>query len=77
MPVDPPLPANCGKTGWGIKLFLGLLPEGSCRFPGYLPIPERLKPSPLNFIYKSLLAEVPAKLARNDIILGFHDFDPY
>ena len=46
-------------------------------FPGYLPIPERLKPSPLNFIYKSLLAEVPAKLARNDIILGFHDFDPY
>lgn len=77
MPVQPPLPESCGKRAVGIKLFLGLLPEGSCRFNTYLPIPERLKPSPLNFIYKPLSDAAPAKLARNEIILGFHDFDAY
>jgi hypothetical protein len=77
MPVEPPLPQDRGKTGVGINLFLGLLPEGSCRYPGYLHIPERLKPSPLNFIYKPLCSMAASKLGRNDIILGCHDFDPY
>ncbi len=77
MPVEPPAPANCGSTTGPIKLFLGLLPEGSCRFPTYLPIPERFKPSPLNFIYLPLLEGAPQTLARNEIILGVHDFDPY
>jgi hypothetical protein len=82
MPVEPPLPEPSGsaqakRVGAGIKLYLGLLPEGSCRFPGYWHIPERLKPSPLNFVYLPLNATAPRELARNDIILGFHDFDPY
>ena len=77
IPVESQLPAAGGGRNRGLKLFLGLLPEGSCRYPGYFPIPERLKPSPLNFIYQPLCSAAPAQLGRNDIILGFHDFDPY
>jgi hypothetical protein len=77
MPLEPPLPQDCGRSGPGLKLFLGLLPEGSCRYPGYLHIPERLKPSPLNFIYHPLGSAAPPSLTRNQIILGLHDFDPY
>lgn len=77
MPVEAPLPADSGNTRAGIKLFLGLLPEGSCRYPGYLHIPERFKPSPLNFIYKPLHSAAPQQLGRDDVILGCHDFDPY
>ncbi len=77
MPVAPPVPDNFGSPSGAIKLFLGLLPEGSCRYPGYLPIPERLKPSPLNFIYLPLTDAAPPTLGRNEIILGCHDFDPY
>jgi len=61
----------------GLKVFLGLLPEGSCSYKGYIPIPERLKPSPLNFIYRPLNDRVPQTLSRSDIILGFHDFDAF
>jgi predicted N-acetyltransferase YhbS len=77
MPVESALPAAGKPAGRGLKLFLGLLPQGTCRFAGYLPIPERLKPSPLNFIYRPLGAAAPAQLERDDIILGCHDFDAY
>ena len=77
MPVEPRLPDSSGTVGAGIKLFLGLLPEGTCRYPGYWHIPERLKPSPLNFVYLPLTSPAPRELTRNDIVLGFHDFDPY
>lgn len=77
MPVESALPDCRNAGGFGVNVFLGLWPEGSCRYFGYLPIPERLKPSPLNFIYKPLGEHAPRQLARNDIILGFHDFDPY
>lgn len=61
----------------GLKVFLGLLPDGSCSYSGYIPIPERLKPSPLNFIYRPLNDCAPKTLCRDDIILGFHDFDAF
>ena len=77
MPMEPPLPHVSGRRKPGLNLFLGLLPGGSCRYPTYLNIPERLKPSPLNFIYLPLDASAPARLHRDDIILGVHDFDHY
>lgn len=77
IPVEPPLP-DCSKgLGPGLNLFLGILPENSCRYPGYLSIPEKLKPSPLNFIYRPLVDIAPRKLDRNEVILGIQDFDPY
>lgn len=77
MPVEPPLPAAVGRRTPGLNLFLGLLPRGSCRYTTYVNIPERLKPSPLNFIYLPLDSAAPARLHRDEIILGVHDFDPY
>lgn len=77
MPVEGQLPAVGSGTSPRLKLFLGLLPEESCRFTGYLHIPERIKPSPLNFIYRPLSNVAPAQLDRDEIILGLHDFDPY
>ena len=74
IPVESQLPAAGGGRNRGLKLFLGLLPEGSCRYPGYFPIPERLEALPLNFIYQPLCSAAPAQLGRNDIILGFHGF---
>ena len=77
IPLEPPLQDCAQRPGMGLKLFLGLLPENSCRYPGYLRIPERLKPSPLNFIYRPLVDMAPRKLDRNEVILGTHDFDAY
>jgi GNAT superfamily N-acetyltransferase len=77
MPVEPPLPDCPGRPGLGLNLFLGLLPESSCHYPGYLQIPKKLKPSPLNFIFRPLGGIAPRELARNEVILGLHDFDPY
>jgi hypothetical protein len=77
MPVEPPLPECSKGPGLGLNLFLGLLPEGSCQYPRYLHVPERLKPSPLNFIYRPLSELAPPQLQRNEVILGLHDFDPY
>lgn len=77
MLLDPFLPAAGGGKQRGLNLFLGLFPEGSCNYGGYIHIPERLKPSPLNFIYRPLSDAAPAQLDSNEIILGPQDFDPY
>jgi GNAT superfamily N-acetyltransferase len=58
------------------RLFLGLVPEGATRFHRYFDIPQRFRPSPLNFIYRSLSERVP-KLERGHVSLSFLDFDAY
>jgi len=58
------------------RLFLGLVPEGACMFKQYFDIPQRLRPSPLNFIYRSLSVKVP-KLEKGQVSLSFLDFDAY
>jgi GNAT superfamily N-acetyltransferase len=77
MLLEPFLPAAGNGRRPGLNLFLGLFPEGSCSHRGYITIPERLKPSPLNFIYRPLSDTAPSQLSRNEIILGLQDFDPY
>ena len=58
------------------SLFLGLLPTGACRFRWSLNIPERMRPSPLNFIFRALHGSGRAH-ESSGIICSFIDFDAY
>lgn len=58
------------------RLFVGLLPTGTCSFRNYVSIPQRLRPSPLNFIYRSLVNQ-PATLEQGSVYFSFLDFDAY
>lgn len=58
------------------KLFIGLVPREYGRLSGYIDIPARLRPSPLNLIYRDLSGEL-AVPAVNHVMLSFLDFDAY
>jgi len=64
------------RRPFALKLFLGLFPKDSVSFSGYFDLPERLKPSPLNLIYKPLNTQIQT-LDPNRVIFGFQDFDAY
>lgn len=64
-----------GGTPVGATLFLGLEPRMDLR--GLLHIPERLRPSPLNLIWRALGDGAPSALHRGAVALNFLDFDPY
>lgn len=59
-----------------LRLYMGLVPTGKCRFRRYVEIPRRLRPSPLNFIYRSLSKRVE-RLQPGRIRFSFLDFDAY
>jgi GNAT superfamily N-acetyltransferase len=59
-----------------LRLFLGLAPDASARYPNYASIPMRLRPSPLNLIYRSFSPRVQA-LDPGRIAFSFLDFDAY
>lgn len=59
----------------GATLFVGLEPRW--RLGGFLPIPERLRPSPLNLIWRPLSDAAPRELRPDAVALDFLDFDPY
>jgi GNAT superfamily N-acetyltransferase len=59
-----------------VRLFLGLVPAGAGGLRGYFDIPKRLRPSPLNLIYRSLSGRVP-KIDPGTVFLTFADFDAY
>jgi GNAT superfamily N-acetyltransferase len=72
--ADPAAPA---KAGWRpLRLYLGLQPHTEGRYSGYPSIPQRLRPSPLNLIYRSLSGRVAA-LDPARIRFTFLDFDAY
>ena len=58
------------------RLFLGLHPREIPLSRMYVPVPQWLKPSPLNLIYLSLSGAVPA-LDGNAISFSYLDFDAY
>ncbi|WP_353190265.1 GNAT family N-acetyltransferase [Pandoraea pnomenusa] len=58
------------------RVYLGLVPEGACAFRTYLPIPSRLRPAPLNLIYRSL-AKDGDQVSRGAIQFTYMDFDAY
>jgi len=57
------------------RLFLGLTPLGCARSRISLPIPSRLRPSPLNFIVRPLTGSVT--LDKSTVSFSFIDFDAY
>ncbi|MDB5477232.1 MAG: hypothetical protein JWP49_2743 [Phenylobacterium sp.] len=59
----------------GATLFIGLEPRW--RRGGFLPVPARLRPSPLNLIWRPLSDRVPRELRADAAALNFLDFDPY
>lgn len=72
--ADPPEPESFGTPP--ATLFIGLLPKGTYRYGLSISVPDRLRPSPLNFIYRPLAqgAVVPEQGA---IQCSFVDFDAY
>jgi GNAT superfamily N-acetyltransferase len=58
-------------------LFMGLEPRIDLRRLGFLPVPERLRPSPLNLIWRRLGDRAPAALRPDAVAMNFLDFDPY
>jgi GNAT superfamily N-acetyltransferase len=74
--ADPGL-SRPGFGPLGTTLFIGLEPRLNLGVQGFMPIPERLKPSPLNLIWRSLRKDAPAKLETGAVALNFLDFDPY
>ncbi len=74
--LELPAPA-VQAAGWApLKLYLGLRPDGDALSASYVSIPPRLRPSPLNLIYRSLSGRV-AQLDPARIHFSFLDFDAY
>jgi GNAT superfamily N-acetyltransferase len=59
-----------------LRLFIGLAPDASSSYWNYASIPMRLRPSPLNLIYRSFAPRVAA-LDPSRIAFSFLDFDAY
>jgi GNAT superfamily N-acetyltransferase len=58
------------------RLVLGLFPAGSCSYSRYFNVPSRLRPSPLNMIYKSLSSDINS-LDPGRVLFSFVNFDAY
>lgn len=58
------------------RLFLGLSPLKTLDFTKYIEIPQYLRPSPLNLIFRSL-SNPQDKLEKGAIQLSYLDFDAY
>lgn len=59
-----------------LRLFIGRVPQAWQRPALYADIPARLRPSPLNMIYRSLSGRVQA-IDPETVFLSFLDFDAY
>lgn len=66
-----------GGATLGASLFIGLEPRLNLSALGFLRLPERFRPSPLNLIYRPLNAPAPASLDAARTAISFLDFDPY
>ena len=71
--VDLP-PCDIQSSGT-LRLFLGLIPHVT-DFGRFLSIPNRLRPRPLNMIYRSLSSRAPT-LDPRAVSFSFLDFDAY
>lgn len=75
--IDGPMPAS-DKGGFAslLRLFIGRVPTAWQRPALYMDIPEILRPSPLNLIYRSLSGRV-VEIDPDAVFLNFLDFDAY
>jgi hypothetical protein len=71
------LPSSQIRLPWAMpRLFLGLIPGRAAVGSSYWAIPQRLRPSPLNFIFRPLQENVAAP-RQGEVNLSFLDFDAY
>ena len=75
-PKPAPESSRLSASGWHARLFIGLFPEGAAARRCYVGIPDRLRRSPLNFIYKPLTA-APASIDGAEVLFDFLDFDAF
>lgn len=59
-----------------LRLLIGLAPDANASWWNYASIPHKLRPSPLNLIYRSFVPRVAA-LDPSRIQFSFLDFDAY
>ena len=69
--------AGVGAPPLAATLFLGLEPRMNLGRLGFVAIPERLRPSPLNLIWRALGEAAPKALKPQAAAINFLDFDPY
>ena len=69
-------PAKLPSVSLLPKLSMGLYPQGVARLGLYVPLPDALKPSPLNMVYRALHSDVKT-LDPGAVMFGFQDFDAY
>lgn len=74
--IDSGLESSTTATPVGLRLFLGLLPRSGWRNRRYVAIPDRLKPSPLNLIFRDI-GGIHGNLRQNEAMISFLDFDAY
>ena len=76
LPGHDDTPATGGRP-WLPPLFIGLEPRLSLAAQGFIPIPDRLRPSPLTMIWRGLDDALPKALNPATVAVSFLDFDPY
>jgi len=59
-----------------LRLFIGMVPPAAQRRCFYINIPEALRPSPLNLIYRSLSGRLDS-INPNRVFFTYLDFDAY
>lgn len=69
-------PQADGGAPFPVRLFIGLAPDATSRYWNYASIPMRMRPSPLNLIWRAFTPRAPALDARR-IQFTFLDFDAY
>lgn len=72
--LPTPMAAGSLRTSIHPRIFLGSFPAGTCRYR-YPSLPNRLKPSPLNFIIKDL--RQPLRLDADGLLVSYLDFDAF
>ncbi len=60
----------------GPKVFIGLFPASVKPYKTYVTIPAKLRPSPLNLIYRDLL-QSSFNIDKSGVLLNFFDFDAF
>ena len=77
LPATEALPATNRSAPLAATLFIGLEPRMALGRQGFVPAPDRLRPSPLNLIWRAFGAGAPAALRPDAVAINFLDFDPY
>lgn len=72
----PMRPDGSAPAAFPLRLFIGLAPDATSRYWNYASIPMRLRPSPLNLIWRAFTPRVP-QLDAARIQFTFLDFDAY